>query len=765
VDRAATTYVLAAGSGRLEHVLQGWFDFRQADLDGDGIPDLYQYRPDQPFQSAWPGKLSALRGLPPAAWRRLDRAAPAQDFNGDGVADLLGEFPSMFPQSSDGWGMFAVSGRDGRALWHARIPGMSSPHQADRMVTAAPPDGDLDGDDLADVLLFTPGWPQGEAPLRALSGRTGRLLWAADDLQVRERERISFAHLLECRDLDGDGKPKVVFAFSRTQEGVPTMYLSMRSGRDGKLLWEQPVSGLRPAGPSAEQGLISAVTADLNGDGVKDLVILCMSERNQWELRSFNGQDGTPLWRYETSWFAATINAAPAPVVGKLDNSGVPAILLWVGGRVVALEGNSGRELWTYHVQDHADNPLSHWPALLNLEGDGKQSIAVSTGDMWNSDLLLLDPHGHLRQRARLANHDKGIPPKAKPYQYYDAGLWGRLWSIDLDGDGRDELVAIVHKELRTIPPDGTIRTEYWVRASQDGVERVLWEWRVPGEPAEILRVQPGSKGLPATVIVRAGRTVYGLSGRTGRPCWRCEDPRSSHANPQTPELALLGSDDPRGWPRVAFYTLAPSGQVTGMVCRPAWPALPTGQYAPSEGIVPATFGPLLDDPRFARPLPWAAEAMLPPWLFLALILGAILALLAVRTRSVRWPLAAGVVILGLSLVYLSWFDSILAVAASLYLYGLLASALGQHWGRLVGLLLLTPVLSLGICLPWLYLDQREMGSYRYIWSGWYGALVVGVYATGMITPLILGIRRMLGGSSEQGCPSGQPRDCVHSGS
>jgi outer membrane protein assembly factor BamB len=747
VDRAATTYVLAAGSGRLEHVLQGWFDYHQADFDGDGIPDLYQYRPDQPYQAAWPGKLSALRGLPPAAWRRLDYATPAHDFNGDGVADLLGEFPSMFPQSSDGWGAFAVSGRDGRALWHARIQGLSSPHQADRMVTAAPPDGDLDGDDLADVLLFTPGWPQGEAPLRAFSGKTGRRLWAASDLRVGERERIASAHVLECRDLDGDGKPEVLLAFSRTRDGETTMYLTARSGQDGKLLWEQPVNGLRPAGPSAEQGRSSAVTADLDRDGVRDVVLVGVSERSQWALQAFKGQDGSPLWRYETTANQAT--QCSAPIVGHLDGSGVPTLIFWCAGQVIALEGNSGRQLWAYPAPGYPES--SHWPALVNLDGDGKQSIAVSVGDSVFSDLLMLNGHGHPQQRARLANHHNVIPPGAKSFQYFNAGVSGRLWSIDLDGDGRDELVAIVHRELLAIPFGGTDRTEYWVRASRGGVERVLWEWRVPGEPAEILGVQPGGKGQPATVIVRAGRTVYGLSGPTGRPCWRCEDPRCSLANRPVPVLALLDSDDPRGWPRVVFYTFAPTGQVTGMVCRPAWPALPTGRYAPSEEAPVTSFGPLAADPRFARPLPWATETVLTLWHFLALAAGTLLAVCTWLTGSRRWPLAAGVVLLGLSLFYAAWFDALLALSTGVYVYGLVSSALGRHWGRLAGLLLLTPVPALAVCLPWCYLDQREVGSYRYVWGGWYGALLVGVYATGMLTPLIFGIRRMLVRPSEQG--------------
>jgi outer membrane protein assembly factor BamB len=752
----ATTYVLAAGSGRLEHVLPGWFDVQQADFNGDGIPDLYQFRPDQPYQTAWPGKLYALRGLPPAAWYRLDRVGPARDFNGDGVTDLLGMLPPPDPSTgSASSGMFAVSGNDGRILWQVPVKGMGNYGQTDQRAIAALAG---DGDGLADVALFNETWPGSDldVPLCGFSGKTGRLLWAADDLRVREREHISDPHLLEYDHQD------VLAAYSRYRDNTGQMFLAALSARDGKLRWEQPLSGPL-AWQTAKPGRISRVAADLDGDGVEELLTWGVSERHYWELRAFKAQDGTPLWRHEIPLaLQVSSSAMPAPVVGDLGSRGGPAMLFWnFDDHVVALEGNSGRPLWTYPVRGSCYEARRYWPVLLNLDGHGPLAIATSVGDFTQSQLILLNHQGRLRQRVALSNHRNVIPNGAKPFQYYDGALNGRLWSLDLNGDGRDELVAVVRREYLGLGFRTGVanRIEYRVRASRGGVERVLWEWPVPGESAEILAVQPGRNGHPATVIVRAGRTVYGLDGPTGRPCWRSEDPRPvrRQRSEQFPELLLLGSNDPRGWPRVVFYSHARSGQVTGTVCRPALAAEPTGRYSPPTGSPGTPPGPSRDDPRFTRALPWVPGPVSAPWHVLPLAAGAVLAVWASVRRLRWWVIPVYLGLLGLSLLYAPKLVVLLALAAAagIYLHSLLSLGVARQWGRLVRLLSHTLAVALAVCLPWMYLDSRDMGSYRYEWTGWYGALLMAVYGTGVLIALGLAVRKTLAVSRARGGAAG----------
>ena len=83
-------------------------------------------------------------------------------------------------------------------------------------------------------------------------------------------------------------------------------------------------------------------------------------------------------------------------------------------------------------------------------------------------------------------------------------------------------------------------------------------------------------------------------------------------------------------------------------------------------------------------------------------------------------------------------------MSAGIYLYCLLTWALGRQWEHLIGGLALTLAVTLAVCLPWLYFDSRQVGSFRYVWGGWYGAFLVGVSVTGMLIPLAVGIRRIV---------------------
>jgi hypothetical protein len=123
-------YVLSAGGGRVAHVLRGVSDVRVADLNGDGIPELfYLYnsfgkgiaaRPVRtrgwipgPETRASTGRvggtqLRVLRGTAVQAWRWLGTWEPAADRGGDGVADLV---------RREGDRVVAISVRTGRPLW------------------------------------------------------------------------------------------------------------------------------------------------------------------------------------------------------------------------------------------------------------------------------------------------------------------------------------------------------------------------------------------------------------------------------------------------------------------------------------------------------------------------------------------------------------------------------------------------------------------------------------------------------------------------
>jgi hypothetical protein len=100
-------FLFAADTGRPAHLWPGVTVEGVADLDGDRLLDLYGRRGDQ---------LVTLRGTAPEVWRRLGR-----------------------------W----------RWQWLAGLDARDDPEVRDSYLTGPVPHADLDGDGIADVLLFT----------------------------------------------------------------------------------------------------------------------------------------------------------------------------------------------------------------------------------------------------------------------------------------------------------------------------------------------------------------------------------------------------------------------------------------------------------------------------------------------------------------------------------------------------------------------------------------------------------------------------------
>ena len=73
-------HLLGAATGIEEHTVPGLTSPRIADLNGDGLADLW---------GAVDGKLVAIRAEPAEAWRALDGLHAAEDFDGDRMSDLL----------------------------------------------------------------------------------------------------------------------------------------------------------------------------------------------------------------------------------------------------------------------------------------------------------------------------------------------------------------------------------------------------------------------------------------------------------------------------------------------------------------------------------------------------------------------------------------------------------------------------------------------------------------------------------------------------
>jgi outer membrane protein assembly factor BamB/predicted Ser/Thr protein kinase len=766
--------VLSAGTGRLTHILPDAFDPQVADLDGDGIPDLYVRRGgDVHFQG---GKIDFLRGGLPEAWRRLGIWEAAQDFDGDGITDLVNFHNGRIT---------AVSGRDGRKLWQANGEDQAAPYIASLKSSNSPvrgivgkgivvpplPLGDLDGDGTPDLLVLPIGgqgrldkdYERVVLPVRALSGRTGELLWRAEDVPAPgvDHHQIVFAepHVPQCQDLYGDGRREVIVPFFVRFSGLEQLWLAVISGKDGKLLWNKLLSERKLEGPSqlSQSYRTQPVFADLDGDGVLDVLVavpasILKDGTVTVDLQALSGRDGRLLWQQQvvgTEPRRFILEHMPVPVVGDLDGDGKPEVIIadsldgppagppLVHLTVLALNGQDGRVRWTWRSDEsHAGPSQLVKPLLVNLDGDGRRGVAVygpASAKNGMSELILLDAQGNVHQR-------RTVLPGLGPFQL------ARLWSWDVDGDGRDELLFARQEVGKAI-----------VQATRDGFEKVVWEWQMPGGVGDILDIHADRTTRAPVVVVASLNTVYGLDGKIGKPLWSGQGlPSVASGTGKTgiPGFGgmLLHANDPQGLPRVVGWAKEAT------VCRLTQPMPP----AESRPIVPAVCVPALDDPRMVRQLPWRHWEQLPrivwlgqPSFVVVLLISGLLVRRAVRRRSWKLsllPAACLAAYLMGSVIGLRYpvkdantetlaqdllVVTVLAAVSLLplaFLNSLVRWLMGGRWLR-GGLLLAS---SVAFCLlfaaVWLWQDGRALEpEQHYSRQGWYAIWPVGVYATGLV--------------------------------
>jgi serine/threonine protein kinase len=805
-----TTWFLSAGSGKLLHTASDCRDVHAADLDGDGTLDLVSYRADKPGGFDQGGTLETLRGRSPEVWRRLGGFwQPAGDLDGDGVPDLVTAQPDLErereaakkpprerddsgkesgeidPQKKDKPLSTAISGRDGHVLWEREINDERRHSPWDEtMFTRLQPLGassDLDGDGVPDLLITGKTYctfVRGDfSPLLAVSGRTGQRLWSAD-IEVNV---WNGPQLLACHDLDGDGKPEVLFV-SAMDWGWPSRgshhsndwqyWLAVLSGRDGKVRWKQSLCDRDHGGSQPAMTPFAYLLADLDGDGVLDVVTEAGKPNAAGEVRAFSGKDGTPLWRWVPA--AGEGGNRPTLALGDLDGDGRPEVIVlhnirlpdekrgWrTNAEVLALDGLTGQAKWSWRepVNDEyneSTNAAVHSrvvPLVVKIDGGKQRAVGVWTYNYHKGgQVVLLDAHGKVLQRQPVKFRLTGDAwkrfrddPNDTEAPYY--GRLFRVWAHDLDGDGTDELIYFTPEKLRV---------------THGGLDNVLWEWPLPEEDCDLLEVRPATADRPVQLVVRVGSRVVALSGPIGRLLWDCTGSGKPLA------VAWTGSR-----PQV-IYDLG--GEVTA--CRLTQAA----NTAKDEATVRGFEGyrpPTEEDPRLVESLPWVPLGGLPPLLpsspaallgtllvlsLAVLVLPGALLLGAVRRRA--WGLAwlavpwLGLVWGGAYLLFLAQLEReagwevyqhgtigfLWRIGRGLFLLALAGlPAVAFSWFALVWLrrqqwlrlgLLLTASLALATVILFLWVGNAAaqlLPGQHFSWRGWYTIWPAGVYAVGVV--------------------------------
>ncbi|MBI1311275.1 protein kinase [bacterium] len=605
-----TTFILSASTGRLEYTLSEVAEPQVADFNGDGLLDLF-------YRVAPQGapRMIVMAGAPAEPWKRLGHWRPVADLDGDGSRDFLKNFSHV-----------AASGRENHLLWQ------SDGAFDNDIETLSPPTpfGDLNGDGAADIVGLWQGpnnyQSRGFKTLSAISGRTGESLWngmnfgltgswggsgsgrgwsyrwpACDwtDLDNDDCAEFLIGHMKSVAEpLD----PRVDVS-SRSETHQP--YLSVISGRDGSLKWQTPVVlGSVLSWPDP----YDRTYADLNGDGVGDIVVWAPAEKQKIVPRAISGRDGAILWTADGMETKEGDWLWPRPAVGDLDGDGINEVIVGrhhnqsgpdrnaAGLDLVALNGRDGTPKWS-HTRNAFMSTLP--PLLVDLDGDGQRAVCLIVQERNGYVAVILNPRGDVREQFPI-NRTRSLD--------FATPLWNHA---DLDGDGREEL--LYPEENRLIASHGRESDQLWSRelAEHDAVllvahndsNRVYADDGIRSPTAE---QRPESERLKR-LMLWSGTTVYGLDPKTGESIWRCDDgARPSYGSSDPVELEVL-SEAADGIPQQIVFDSRRNSSNWLTVSR-AVQRLDKDGRLQIAAPAPRTYEPLGEEPVPLQPLPWMSS-------------------------------------------------------------------------------------------------------------------------------------------------------------
>ena len=235
--------------------------------------------------------------------------------------------------------------------------------------------------------------------------------------------------------------------------------------------WWQTLPPEQPGFPVALSGAYliwgsSPTLTDLDGDGTLEIIVAGRDREGlQHSSQAVAGQkhaggspgcggmvyayrhDGSLLWQKHVR---APINSTPT--TADLTGDGHPDVVVSMGGLaetqcwhggVIALDGLTGRELWTFDTQDWLNHAPDGWrdpvistPAIADVNADGQPEIAFGA---WDQCLYLLDRHGR-----PLWGNLPGILPQTYcgGHGFYNEDtFWSSPALADVTGNGRLEII------------------------------------------------------------------------------------------------------------------------------------------------------------------------------------------------------------------------------------------------------------------------------------------------------------------------------------
>jgi hypothetical protein len=198
---------------------------------------------------------------------------PIQDITGDGVDDVVIASEDNFIRCFNG-----NSSGDADMLWATEITS-GNVYQQNAIVAIS----DINGDGYRDVVIGTTG---GDCSVRALSGKTGLMLWRYD---THAFGNGGWVYQVDAKfDYNNDGTPDVLACAGDDGNGTGPKRVFCLNALTGLPIWICPTEG----------AVFSVIgVEDFTGDGKPDVVAgATSSSQAQSRVYGINGASGAILW-------------------------------------------------------------------------------------------------------------------------------------------------------------------------------------------------------------------------------------------------------------------------------------------------------------------------------------------------------------------------------------------------------------------------------------------------------------------------------------
>lgn len=329
------------------------------DVTGDGRPEIF-------VGSGIDGeRTGALYSFTDDGRVRFRAALPDPDFpNGAAVRST----PALGDINRDGVVDATVGSLGVRSLWSFRgTDGASLTGRElfywDDTIFSSPALADVNGDGATDVVVggdSSPGPPIDHrgGMVRAIAG-DGHQLWEflTDDI-IRSSPAIG--------DIDGDGKPEVVFGAGDFWHGSDATAVFALDAATGALKWRRETDGVTDSSPAL---------ADINGDGTLDVAIGTFDSaalgKSGGTVFALKGTDGSDLPGFpQASGGGAILGGI---TTADVDGDGAQDLFVPTGAYIAVFSGKSGAKL--FNLAEGKGVAFQNSPAIADVDGNGRLDV------------------------------------------------------------------------------------------------------------------------------------------------------------------------------------------------------------------------------------------------------------------------------------------------------------------------------------------------------------------------------------------------------